>query len=388
MSSPDAKKIHPLLDAKKQEQARQYEKENRWLGLAGLLFSLTGLLVFYHSGFSDFLARDFIEGSFILSFFLYLFVLDVFLFIINFPLSFYSGYIHEHRWNFSNQTAKSWLWERIKSFSVGLLLVWTVLGLLLWIMDSIPGYWWLAAGAGFALISVVFATLFPILILPLFNTYTPVEDEELTSALEKILNRGGLKSSGFFKEDMSRQTKKENAFLVGLGRTRRVVLGDNLMNNMETAEIESILAHEVGHYRHLHIWKGIALGTVQQLVVFFFVDFLMRTLFPEFLKSARANLALLPYFAICTGVLSGVLFGPLNKSLSRFFEKQADRYALECIGNPSPFLSSLAGLANRNLANAYPEKWIKILYYSHPPIGERLESAEHYSTSGSAPSQQ
>jgi len=257
-------------------------------------------------------------------------------------------------------------------------LMWMVLGLLFWIMETIPGYWWLAAGVGLALVSVVLATIFPVVILPLFNTYTPIEDEELKAALEAILNRGGLRSSGFFKEDMSRQTKKENAFLIGLGRTRRVVLGDNLMDNMDVPEIKSILAHEVGHYKHRHIWKGIAAGTLQQIFVFFIVDLLMRTFFPQFLTSARENLALLPYIAICAGVVSGVLFGPLGKSVSRYFEKQADRYALENIGDPSPFISALAGLANRNLANAYPDKWVKILHYSHPPIGERLERAESF----------
>ena len=371
-------KLHPLLDAEKQQQARRYEKENRLLGLGGLLLSLLVLLVFFHSGFSSFLSRDLFQGNFFVAFIIYVAVLDICLFIGSFPLSFYSGYIHEHKWKFSNHTVRSWLWEKSKSFLVGLVLMWIVLGLLFWVLDAMSDYWWLAAGGGSALISVILATLFPVVILPIFNKYTPIENEEMTSALEAILNRGGLKSSGFFKEDMSRQTKKENACLAGLGKTRRVVLGDNLMDNMDVPEIRSILAHEVGHYRHRHIWKSIVVGTVQQLIVFFFVNLLMKATFPQFLLSSRENLALLPYFAICAGAVSLVLFGPLGNSLSRYFEKQADRYALENIGDPSPYISALAGLANRNLANAYPEKWVKILYYSHPPIGERLEKAESY----------
>lgn len=372
----DQNYIHPLLDQEKQQQARLYERENRLLGLASLGLSLAILLAFYHSGFGAFLSHGLFGGSIALTFLVYMAIFQSCLTVLSFPLSFYSGFIHEHKWNFSNHTVKSWLWDKLKSFGVGLVLIWIVLGLLFWIMESVPRYWWLAAGLGMALVSVVFATVYPVVILPIFNKYTPIEDKELTNALENILHGGGLKSSGFFKEDMSRQTKKENAFLTGMGKTRRVVLGDNLMDNMNVPEIQSVLAHEVGHYQHRHIWKGIIGGTVQQLIVFYLVDLTMRQIFPSFLSSVRSNLTLFPYFVILVGSVSGFLFGPLGKALSRHFERQADRYALENAKNPGAFLSAMAGLANRNLSNAYPERWVKLLYYSHPPIGERLEMAE------------
>jgi len=368
--------IHPLLDKEKQEQAKCYEKENRLLGLAGTLLSLSILLIFYYSGFSAFLSQNPIGRPLILTYLFYILVFQLCVFFVSLPLSFYSGYIHEHKWNFSNHTIKSWFWDKTKSFFVGLVLMWIVLGLLFWIWDVFPQYWWLAAGLGMVLFSVVFATIFPVVFLPIFNKYTPIENKELTDALEKILNQGGLRSSGFFKEDMSRQTKKENAFLAGLGKTRRVVLGDNLMNNMNVQEMTTILAHEVGHYKHRHIWKGVAVGTVQQFIVFFIVHLIMLSLFPRFLSLPQWNLTLFPYFIILVGGISGFLFGPLSQALSRFFERQADRYALNILKNREAFVTALAGIANRNLSNAYPQQWVKILYYSHPPIGERLELAE------------
>ncbi len=210
--------IHPLMDKDKQEQAKRYEKENRLLGLAGTLLSLAVLLVFYHSGFSAVLSKNPLGGGpLILTYFFYIAVFQLCVFVLSLPLSFYSGYIHEHKWNFSNHTIKSWFLEKMKSFFVGLVLMWIILGLLFWIWDALPQYWWLAAGLGMVLFSVVFATIFPVVILPIFNKYTRVEDKELTDSLENILNKGGLRSSGFFKEDMSRQTKKEYAFLAGLG---------------------------------------------------------------------------------------------------------------------------------------------------------------------------
>lgn len=371
-------KIHPLLNENRQRMSRRYEKENRLLGLASIFLLLITLLAFYYSGLSARVASLNLGSSIIWTFLVYIALFQALLVILSFPLNFYSSYVHEHKWNFSNHTVKSWLWEQVKSFFVGLIILYAILGLLLWIMALTPQNWWLVAGLAMAFVSVIFSTLFPVVILPIFNKYTPIRNEELTDALEKILSSGGLKSSGFFKEDMSRQTKKENAFLAGLGKTRRVVLGDNLMENMSAPEIESIIAHEVGHFKHRHIWKNIVIGTLQQLVVFFILDLAMRAMFPQFLSSTRWNLTLLPLFAILMGAVSGFLFGPLSNVLSRNFEKQADKYALEKMKNKKAFMTALAGLADRNLANAYPVWWVKLLYYSHPPIGERLHMAEKY----------
>lgn len=371
-------KIHPLLDEEKQIQAKRYEKEKRLLGLASAILSLVILLLFYFSGLSGWLTNLNLGHSIIWTFLVYVASFQTILVIFNFPLYFYSSYVHEHKWNFSNQTMKSWVWEQVKAFLVGLMLFILILGLLFWIMALYPQIWWLMAGLAMALVSVILATLVPVAILPIFNKYTPVQNEELTHALEKILSQAGLKSSGFFKEDTSRQTKKENAFLAGLGKTRRVVLADNLMEQMTVPEIESIIAHEVGHYKHRQIWKNIIIGTIQQLVTFYILNLVMRAIFPLFLTSTVWNLTCFPVFVILMGAISGFLFGPLSRFLSRQFERQADRYALGVIRNKKAFMTALAGLANRNLSNAYPQWWVKLLYYSHHPIGERLRMVEEF----------
>ncbi len=365
-------KIHPLLDAEKQVQARKYESEKRTLGLLGSFISLITILVIYFSGFSYWLANLNPEYPVVVTFLVYIIGFLIITTVIGLPLGYYSGYIREHHWGFSNHTIYSWFMDQFKSFLVGLVLTPILLGLLLWCMYLAPENWWLIAGLAVAVVSVIMATLLPVVILPIFNKYTPIESGELTDRLSAILGRAGLKPSGFFIEDMSRQTKKENAFLAGLGKTRRVVLADNLLNNMSTDEIESVIAHEVGHYKYHHIWKNIIIGTGQQLIVFFLLDWLMRTIFPEFLSSLQWNLTLLPVFFLFMGLINGVLFGPLSNAISRYFERQADHTALEMIAEPEPFLTAMAGLANRNLSNAYPQNWVKWLYYSHPPIGERL----------------
>ncbi|MFQ6069537.1 MAG: M48 family metallopeptidase [Candidatus Aminicenantales bacterium] len=372
------KNIHPLLDREKQQKAKRYEKEKRLLGLANNLLLLIILLAFYFSGLSEWLAHLFPGKSIILPFLVYAVSFQLIMVVLTLPLSFYSRYIHEHKWNFSNHTLKSWSWEQVKSFLVGLVLFLVVLSLLLGVMSFSPGYWWLIAGLAAALVSVIFATIFPVVILPIFNKYTPIKNEKLVDSLRMILSKGGLKSSGFFKMDMSRQTKKENAFMTGLSRTRRVVLADNLMENMTIPEIESIIAHEVGHHKYRHILKNVCIGTIQQIIVFYLLNLIMRALFPQFLSSTRWNLTLLPLFVILLGAISTFLFGPLGNAISRYFERQADQTSLEMIKDRKAFMTALAGLANRNLSNAYPEWWVKLLFYSHPPIGERLEMAEDF----------
>lgn len=371
-------RIHPFLDKERQKKARRYEKEKRLLGLLGTALSLVVLLVFYYSGLSRWLAHLSLGNSIIWTFLVYVVSFQTLLVVFGFPLSYYSSFLHEHRWNFSNQTFKSWLWDQTKSFLVGLVMIILLLGLLFWIMASFPQIWWLIAGLGTALANVVLATLVPVVILPIFHKYTPIQDEELTRSLEDILSKEGLKSSGFFKEDTSRQTKKENAFLAGLGKTRRVVLADNLMKHMSVPQIESIIAHEVGHFRYKHLWLYMGIGTLQQLVVFYILHRVMQAIFPQFLASTAWNLTLFPVLVILMGAISGFLFGPLSSYFSRQLEKQADRYALQAVQDKKAFMTAMAGLADRNLSNAYPEWWVKLLYYTHPPIGERLEMGEEF----------
>ena len=368
--------IHPFLDEEKQVKAKTYENEKRKIGIVGSLLSLVFILLFYFSGLSDYLAN--INLSFIYVFLIYVTIFLVLSTIIGLPLGYYSSYVHEHKWGFSNYTNKTWLLDQLKSFAVSLILLPILLGLFFWVLWKFPDAWWLVAATVTTLVSIIFVTLFPVVILPIFNKYDRIEDEKLTNQLSDILHKAGLKPSGFFRQDMSRQTKKENAFLAGMGKTRRVVIADNLLENMSLSEIKSVIAHEVGHYHFSHLPKNILIGTIQQLIIFYLLNIIMKILYPEFLTSNTNNLSLFPMFSLIMSLLSSLLFGPLNNMISRYFERQADRTSLELYPDKDSFQKAMAGLANRNLSNAYPEWWVKLLYYSHPPIGERLSFAENY----------
>lgn len=369
-------KIHSLLNRKLQIKAKKYESEKRFVGFIENIISLIFIIIFYFY-FSKPLT-EILPNNSILKFVTYILIFMIWFFPLEILFNFLSSYKIEHKYNFSNQNIKSWLWDYFKGFFVQLILTPILLGLLFLLFHFTPEYWWLYGAILMIFVSTILATIFPIVILPIFNKYTPIKDEKLTSRLSKILKMENIKIKGFFKEDMSKQTKKENAFLAGMGKTKRVVLGDNILEKMNVDELETIIAHEVGHYKHKHMLKNIFIGSIFQLLLFFIINIFLRKYFPDFLTSLDANLTTLPIFILSFSFLNTIFISPIVNFLSRHFENQADNYSFSHSQNTRAFITAMAGLANRNLSNAYPTSLIKIFYYSHPPVGERLDNAESY----------
>lgn len=370
------KKIHPLLDREKQTLALKYEKTKRLVSLMESLFSLILSVIFIL--FINRALISHLPQNPILQILVFSWCLIVFYLPLEFILSYISSYRVEHKFGFSNQSFKDFILDFLKDHAIQLILYPILMGALVAVMNLSGSLWWFYAALSMLLFSFVFATLFPIVILPLFNHYTPIEDPEIIRSLSDILTKGGLSISGFFMEDMSRQTKKENAFLAGLGHTRRVVLSDNIIKNMSLKELETVIAHEAGHYKHKHMWQNLALGTVFQLILFLIISLVLKRISPDYLDSQLQILEMLPVFLLMFSVLSTFFLAPLQNAISRRFEYQADQYALESTKDPQAFISAMAGLANRNLSNAYPSGINRFLYYSHPPIGERIAHGETF----------
>lgn len=373
--------IHPLLDKEKQEKAKVYEWIGRKIGLWGMLVSAVFNLIFYFTGLSSKIANwDFISSA-VIVFIIYMLIYGSIQDIIDLPLSYLSGFVVEKKYGFSNQTRSEWFKDHLKSFIVSLVFSIIIFGALLFIFERFFNAWWLIAACFMVFFSVVISIIFPVWIMPIFHKYESIEDEELKDSLSGILENGGLKIKGFFREDTSRKTTKENAMLAGLGKTKRVILTDNIINNMKPDEIRTVLAHEVGHYKKAHLVKMIFTGLFFNLFAFYVLHLTFTSLFPAFLTGVRANLALLPMFLLFLGLIDLTLLKMLQNWLIRRFENEADLEALKLTKDTDAFKRAMAGLANRNLANAYPNFWVKLIYYSHPPIGERLEMAENYSES-------
>lgn len=231
------------------------------------------------------------------------------------------------------------------------------------------------------LFNVLLANLAPVLIFPIFYKFVPLGDEyaELAERLKSLAERAGARVRGVFKFDMSRRTKAANAALTGLGNTRRIILGDTLLDEFTSDEIETVLAHELGHHVHKDIPKGILIESVITLVGLYLASLGLLWGTTVFGFEGPADIAALPLFVLVMGAY-GFLTMPLTNAYSRARERRADEYALKATDNGSAYASALIRLANQNLADADPEPWVEILLYSHPALSKRIEMARNYAS--------
>jgi STE24 endopeptidase len=294
--------------------------------------------------------------------------------MINLPIDFWSGYLVEHRFHLSNQTLAAWLWRRVKGYLVGGILGLALLAGLYALLWSTGDYWWIWATIGWLVVSLVLGQLLPVVILPLFYKVTPLGDDSLLKRLRALTTGTTLTVEGVYRMELSKDTKKANAALAGLGNTRRVLLGDTLLDQFTPEEIEVVFAHELGHHVHRHILKMIAIRVVTTLAGFWLVDVLLTHLAPALGYESFMAPAALPLVLLVL-TLFGLLLAPAQNALSRFFERQCDSYALQRTSNPVAYRSAFIKLARINKANPDPHRLVAWLFYDHPPIRERLALA-------------
>jgi len=300
--------------------------------------------------------------------------------VVSFPLSFYSGHLLEHQYKMSRLTVAGWFWRYAKrmtlTFTIGLALF-EGLYVVIWLTGS---YWWLAgAGAAF-LVGIVAGQLIPVLILPLFYKIERLDDDGLTDRLARLSEGTGLSIEGVYRMHLSAETVKANAMLAGLGRTRRVLLGDTLLDGFSEEEIEVVFAHEIGHHVHRHIWKLLMMGLAMTVGGFFLADLALRAWVHEidgFVDYATLPVYTLPMLTLILTVFN-LLVGPLQNAVSRTFERQADRYALQSTKLPDAFRSAFLKLSKQNKADPDPHPVEVFLLHSHPPIGQRIGLSEEW----------
>jgi len=294
--------------------------------------------------------------------------------LLTLPFDFYSGYVLEHRYQLSNQTLGGWVWKQVKGYLIagpfGLLLV-AGLYALLWFTGP---WWWLWATAAWLALTLVLGQIVPVLILPLFYKVTRLDDGPLLDRLRRLAEGTGLKVEGIYRLHLSAETRKANAALTGLGRTRRVLLGDTLLDQFTPEEIEVVFAHEVGHHVHHHLPKLVAWSVLLSAGGFWLIDFVLRYLAPALGYASFSDPAALP-LVLLVPALCGLLLAPLQNGVSRFFERQCDRYALARTCRPDAYRSAFVKLARLNKADADPHPLLVWLFEDHPPIRQRLAAA-------------
>jgi STE24 endopeptidase len=237
-----------------------------------------------------------------------------------------------------------------------------------------PTAWWLFSAASLALLQVVLAQLAPVLLLPLFYTFKPLDRPALVERLVALAERAGARVLGVFEWRMSDRTRKANAALAGIGRTRRILLSDTLLAEHSDDEIEVILAHELAHHVHHDIWTAIALEAALLTLGFYLADRALDAAAGRFGIAAKDDVAALPLLLLAGGAVSLALL-PVANALSRAHERRADRYALDMTRNAAAFTSAMKRLGAQNLAEEQPSRLVELLFYSHPPMADRLEAA-------------
>jgi STE24 endopeptidase len=293
---------------------------------------------------------------------------------IKIPFSLYSTFSLEKQFGFTRQTIGLWVQDLVKSLVLNTLLLGFLFYIILWLVMALPGMWWLAGWAFVLLFSIFLLYLSPYVIEPLFNKFSPIEDASLEERIKEIMSRIGLKINRVFSMDASKRSGHSNAYFTGIGHVKRIVLFDTLLANHDDDEIIAILAHEAGHWKKKHILKMLVFSQAFALVGFYAAyrlasGSLLADVFRLDFPSMHAKLLLVAF------VGSLVLFPlkPLMAYISRRHEIEADNFAVQLTQAPVPMANGLIKLSKDNLANLHPHPWYAAVYYSHPPLAQRVK---------------
>lgn len=362
------------------QESREYSRQQRWLSQLDAGLSIALLAILFFTGLSHRLRDVSLEASgenYFLALGIYIALITIGMKIIGLPLDLY-GYRLEHDYHLSNQRLSGWLGDQIKAAVLTIVLGTMVAQMVYLIIRSFPDAWWVLAWAAFVALFVIFAQLAPVLLFPLFYKFIPLEDEELKQRLVRLSEKAGTRVRGVYEWKLSEKSKKANAALTGLGATRRIILADTLLQNYSHDEIESVLAHELGHHVHRHIAWGMAVQAAVSLLGFWASSLVLDAAAREWqLIHDIHDFAGLPLLILVSSVLSLLLLPLLNAYL-RKNEREADLYCWKSTASVQPFITAMNKLAEQNLSETTPSRLVEILFHSHPAVSKRIAAAEEF----------
>ncbi len=334
-----------------------------------LIFLFGGLLNIYNAWISS-LNLPFISSG--LMFFLLLSYISTFLSI---PFSLYDTFKIENKYGFNAMTVKLWIIDFLKSLLLSTILIVIVLTVGLWFIQSSPDNWWMWVWVFYLIFSLFIMYISPYVIEPLFNKFTPIEDESLAQKIRELLQRVGIKVSRVFKMDASKRSLHTNAYFSGFGKVKRIILYDTLLEKMDQDELLAVLSHEAGHWKKKHVLKLIVISEIISLAAIYISFMVLQT---DFLTNIF-HIEQHTFFAkiVILGFLGSIIsfpFTPLGNYISRRFEREADRFSMQLMENKGNISTALIKLSKDNLSNLHPHPLYAAFYYSHPPVIERIES--------------
>jgi STE24 endopeptidase len=363
-----------------EDKAARYHRLRRRASLASTGISVLFLLLLLVTrgsaairDWSGTLAGD----SFVLAVAVYTFALVLLSSAVQLPFSIYEDLVVERRYGLSTQSTWKWCLDQLKGTAVVAVLGTIAALIIVTLLRWAPDYWWLAAALCFCVLLIALAQLAPVVLLPLFYDFKPLERPALAARLVALAERAGARVLGVFEWRMSDRTRKANAALTGIGRTRRILLSDTLLAEHSDDEIEVILAHELAHHVYRDIWTGIALEAALILAGFYLADAALGMFANSFGLTGKGDVAAVPLVLLAAGAVSIALL-PLLNAISRAHERRADRYALDMTRNVEAFVTAMTRLATRNLSEDRPSRLVEVLFYTHPPTAARISAARNW----------
>jgi len=360
-------------------KAKKYQRIQLKLRIAKVILWIGFLLFLLFTGVSSELrnSAETINSNPWMVVFIYLIGLGFITEILFLPLSYYSGYSLEHRFGLSTENRLSWAKDYIKAFVINLALMLILVEALYYFTREFEKWWWLIASFCFTLFFILLVRLAPTILFPLFFKFKTLEDKELKERLLLLFEESGIRVIDVMEMDLSRKSKTANAALAGLGGSRRIILSDTLISKFTKDEIATVLAHELGHYVHRHLWKGILLQSGFSLIGFYLLNYFLIRFVGYFDFYGISDVASFPILMLVFMAL-GIILMPLSNLYSRRHEYRADLYALQKTENAQAFISAMTRLAELNLADPHPNPIVEFLFYSHPSIGKRIKMAQTY----------
>jgi STE24 endopeptidase len=364
------------MDENRKILAKKYEKIKLTVGITEGILSFILLILFVALGYSkelELLSYGYTSNPY-LALLIFGLTLGLAGSFLSSPVDYIFGFKLEHKFGLSNQTLGGWIGDKLKGALVGSVLG-APIGFLFYYLIKNYRLWWLYLACIVWVYTVLLAQIAPILIFPIFYKFKPIENQSLREKILNLCTKVGFKVKGVFTFDMSKNTKKANAAFTGMGKTKRIILADTLISGFSDEEIETVFAHELGHYKKGHIKKNILFTVIGTFTGLFITAQIYNVLYPKFGFSHPWDIGALPLIAIITSVL-GFLTKPIGSMISRKFEYEADRFAVETTGNFPAFKSTMEKLAFQNLADTEPNEFTEFWFYSHPSIKKRIKAAE------------
>ena len=367
-------------DATKRSIAKKYENVKLILdSVNGTLLPIALCLILFFSDGSVLLSRllNSATDSYWISLWLYVVVFVIILQLVAMPLSFYSGFIVDHKFSLSTQTLQGWVVDELKGIGVELGFGILAASVLYYLIGNLS-LWWIAAAAIFAVFSILLSIILPFVILPIFYKVKPLSDMNLRESLLQMSKKfGGRNVDRVLVADESRRSIRANAFFSGVGKTRSIVLFDTLLSDFTHREIITVVAHELGHYVNKDIWKEALTSGLLIIPPFYIADYTLRY---ALAASSLPNITDPAGIPLIFVVLIGVSFvlQPISNWLSRIVERNADEFALRAADDSEAQASAERRLADLSLSVDSPNRLVEVMFYTHPPASKRVQLAENW----------